>query len=161
MASDVAVQTSAAPRPSLTPHPTGAGLAGRKVLVVDDDIRNIFALTSLLERGDLEVISTQSGQEGVDILEATPDIDIVLMDIMMPIMDGYDTMRAMRRLTPTDDLPIIAVTGDVEAGERQRCIDAGATDYVPKPVDTASLLVVLGEWLPSDLSAGEPPAGVD
>ena len=105
-------------------------------------------------------LGAREGQEGVDILESTPDIDIVLMDIMMPIMDGYDTMRAMRRLTPTDDLPIIAVTAAVEAGERQRCIDAGATAYVTKPVDTASLLLVLGEWLPSDLPAGEPPAVV-
>jgi CheY-like chemotaxis protein len=130
------------------------------VLVVDDDIRNVFALTSLLERCELEVVSTQSGQEGVDILKATPDIDIVLVDIMMPIMDGYATMRAMRKLTPTDDLPIIAVTAGVEAGERQRCIDAGATAYVTKPVDTASLLLVLGEWLPTDLPAGDPPAVV-
>jgi CheY-like chemotaxis protein len=75
----------------------------------------------------------------------------------MPIMDGYATMRAMRKLTPTDDLPIIAVTAAVEAGERQRCIDAGATAYVTKPVDTAGLLLVLGEWLPSDLPPGEPP----
>jgi len=81
------------------------------------------------------------------------------MDIMMPVMDGYDTMRAMRRLTLSDDLPIIAVTAAAEAGERQRCIDAGATAYVTKPVDTASLLVVLGEWLPSDSSSGAPPVG--
>ena len=111
-ASAVAVQAAPAARaapamhaPSLTPHPTAAGLIGRKALVVDDDIRNVFALTSLLERCEVEVISTQSGQEGVDILEATPDIDIVLMDIMMPIMDGYATMRAMRQLTPTDQPP--------------------------------------------------------
>jgi CheY-like chemotaxis protein len=139
-----------------TPLPVGTGLAGRKALVVDDDIRNVFALTSLLERCEVEVISTQSGQEGVEILERTPDIDVVLMDIMMPIMDGYATMRAMRELTLLHDIPIIAVTAAVEAGERQRCIDAGATAYVTKPVDTASLLLVLGEWLPSGLP-GEPP----
>jgi CheY-like chemotaxis protein len=92
----------------------------------------------------------------VEILERTPDIDIVLVDIMMPIMDGYATMRAMRELTPSAALPIIAVTAAVEAGERQRCIDAGATAYVTKPVDTASLLRVLGEWLPSELTE-EPP----
>jgi CheY-like chemotaxis protein len=144
-------------RPTPVTRRAGASLVGRKALVVDDDIRNVFALTSLLERCKVEVISTQSGQEGVDILEATPDIDIVLMDIMMPIMDGYETMRAMRKLTPTDDLPIIAVTAAAEAGERQRCIDAGATAYVTKPVDTAALLDVLDEWLPTDTPAGEPP----
>jgi signal transduction histidine kinase/CheY-like chemotaxis protein len=154
-----AVRAAPAPGPALTAHTAPTSMAGRKALLVDDDIRNVFALTSLLERCELEVISTQSGQEGVEILKATPDIDIVLMDIMMPVMDGYDTMRAMRRLTLSDDLPIIAVTAAAEAGERQRCIDAGATAYVTKPVDTASLLVVLGEWLPSDSSSGAPPVG--
>jgi two-component system chemotaxis sensor kinase CheA len=157
----VTVQTApAGPRPSPPPHALSGSLAGRKALVVDDDIRNVFALTSLLERCELEVVSAQSGQEAVAILEATPDIDIVLMDIMMPIMDGYATTRAMRKLSPYDDLPIIAVTAAVEAGERQRCIDAGATAYVTKPVDTVSLLLVLSECLPSDLPAGEPPAVV-
>jgi signal transduction histidine kinase/ActR/RegA family two-component response regulator len=158
--SAVAVQAAPAARvaaPVQQPSPSAlhpsASLVGRKALVVDDDIRNVFALTSLLERCDIEVISTQSGQEGVDILQATPDIDIVLMDIMMPIMDGYATMRAMRKLTPSDDLPIVAVTASAESGERQRCIDAGATAYVTKPVDTAGLLIILGEWLPTDTPA--------
>jgi CheY-like chemotaxis protein len=82
------------------------------------------------------------------------------MDIMMPIMDGYAAMRAMRALPASGDVPIIAVTAAVEAGERQRCIDAGATAYVTKPVDTASLLVVLDEWLPADLPAGGPIAAL-
>ncbi len=116
--------------------PPVAGLAGRKVLVVDDDIRNVFALTSLLERCQALVVSTQSGADGIAILERTPDIDIVLMDIMMPVMDGYATIRAMRELPSGAELPIIAVTAAVEAGERQRCFDAGATAYVTKPVDT-------------------------
>ena len=141
-------------------HPQGDGLAGKKALVVDDDIRNVFALTSLLERCGLDVISTQRGEEAVAILERTPEIDIVLMDIMMPIMDGYAAMRAMRALPASGDVPIVAVTAAVEAGERQRCIDAGATAYVTKPVDTASLLVVLDEWLPSDLPAGGPIAAL-
>jgi CheY-like chemotaxis protein len=127
-----------------------------KALVVDDDFRNIFALTSLLERGHLEVISAESGEEGIALLERTPDVDIVLLDIMMPVMDGYATMRAMRRLPERASLPIVAVTANVTAGERQRCIDAGASAYVSKPVDTDELLLVLGEWLPSLTPAGGP-----
>jgi signal transduction histidine kinase/HAMP domain-containing protein/ActR/RegA family two-component response regulator len=132
----------------------GLRLAGRKVLVVDDDIRNVFALTSLLERCEALVVSAQSGGEGVALLERTPDVDIVLMDIMMPVMDGYATMRAMRELPSGAELPIIAVTAAVEAGERQRCFDAGATAYVTKPVDTAGLLLVLSEWLPASPAPG-------
>jgi CheY-like chemotaxis protein len=137
-------------------QPAGAALAGMKALVVDDDFRNIFALTSLLERGHLEVISAESGEEGIALLERTPDVDIVLLDIMMPVMDGYATMRAMRRLPERASLPIVAVTANVTAGERQRCIDAGASAYVSKPVDTDELLLVLGEWLPSLTPAGGP-----
>ncbi len=129
-------------------RPPGAGLAGMKSLIVDDDFRNIFALTTLLERGQLEVISAESGEEGVAILKRTPDIDIVLVDIMMPVMDGYATIRAMRKLPWRGDLPIIALTANVAPGERQRCIDAGASAYVSKPVETADLLLLLGEWLP-------------
>ena len=135
------------PRPSPQPQPR-TDLAGMKALVVDDDFRNLFALTTLLERGQVDVRSTQSGEDGVAILERTPDIDIVLVDIMMPVMDGYATMRAMRKL-PRSDLPIIALTANVTAGERQRCIDAGASAYVSKPVDTADLLCVLSEWVPA------------
>ena len=94
----------------------GAGLAGMKSLVVDDDFRNIFALTTLLERGQLEVVSAESGEEGVAILKRTPDIDIVLVDIMMPVMDGYATMRAMRELPWRAHLPIIALTANIGAG---------------------------------------------
>jgi CheY-like chemotaxis protein len=121
---------------------------------VDDDFRNIFALTTLLERGQVEVLSAESGEDAVAILERTPDIDIVLVDMMMPVMDGYATMRAMRRIPHRGDLPIVALTANVAPGERQRCIDAGASAYVSKPVDSDDLLVVLGEWLPS----GRPPA---
>ena len=132
----------------------GAGLAGMKALVVDDDFRNIFALTTLLERGQLEVVSAESGEEGVAILKRTPDIDIVLVDIMMPVMDGYATIRAMRELPWRAHLPIIALTANVAPGERQRCIDAGASEYVSKPVDTADLLLILGEWLPATAAGG-------
>jgi signal transduction histidine kinase/ActR/RegA family two-component response regulator len=130
-------------------RPPGAGLAGMKVLVVDDDFRNIFALTTLLERGRIEVISAESGADGVALLQRTPDVDMVLVDIMMPVMDGYETIRAMRKLPWPHELPIVAITANVAAGERQRCIDAGASTYISKPVETAGLLLVLGEWLPA------------
>ncbi len=121
--------------------------AGTKVLVVDDDYRNIFAMTALLERGHADVIPAESGSDAIAILEGRTDIDIVLMDIMMPVMDGYATMRAIRSIDHLKSLPIIAVTGKVMSGERKRCIDAGANDYVPKPVDTSELNAVIGPWL--------------
>jgi signal transduction histidine kinase/HAMP domain-containing protein/ActR/RegA family two-component response regulator len=122
---------------------------GTKILLVDDDFRNIFALTALLERGYADVTVAESGADAIATLRRMPDIDIVLMDIMMPVMDGYATIRAIRTFDHFKALPIIAVTGKVVAGERQRCIDAGANDYVPKPVDTAELLAVLRPWLPT------------
>ena len=121
---------------------------GTKVLVVDDDYRNVFALTALLERGHAEVIGAESGPAALAALELTADIDLVLMDIMMPGMDGYAAMRAIRAIDRFRALPILAVTGKVVAGERDRCITAGANDYVPKPVDTIELLAAIGPWLP-------------
>ena len=150
----------AAPAPDAQPpaRPSfGRGLAGTKALVVDNDLRNIFALTTLLERGRLEVIAAESGEEALALLKQARDIQIVLVDIMMPVMDGYATIRAMRELPGRAELPIIAVTANVAAGERQRCIDAGASAYVSKPVDSDGLLVVLGEWLASGAPAGSPP----
>ena len=126
----------------------GASLGGTKVLVIDDDFRNIFALSSLLKRVGPAVVSAESGQRGITILEDTPDIDLVLVDIMMPIMDGYATMRAIRAIPELSEVPLIAFTAKVETGERERCISAGASSYVAKPVDTVELLAVLGEWLP-------------
>src|SRR5450755_1150758 len=138
--------------PGLGPATAGAdlavaGLADHKVLVVDDDFRNIFALTALLERSELEVISAESGADGIAIVQRTPDIDIALVDIMMPITNGYDTIRAMRRLQRSARFPIVALTAKTGAGERQRCIDAGASAYVAKPVESDELLRVLGECL--------------
>ncbi len=130
-----------------------SAIAGTKILVVDDDFRNIFALSALLERGHANVTIAESGADALAALERAPDTDIVLMDIMMPVMDGYDTMRAIRRIERFELLPIIAVTGRVMAGERQRCLDAGASDYVPKPVDTGELLSVLRPWLPAPVGA--------
>jgi hypothetical protein len=130
--------------------------AGTKVLVVDDDYRNILALTTLLERGHAEVTVAQSGSEALAAIGNAPDTDIVLMDIMMPVMDGYETMRAIRALDQFKDLPIVAVTGRVMAGERERCMAAGADDYVPKPVNTAELITVLGPWLRRATVNGSP-----
>jgi CheY-like chemotaxis protein len=124
-------------------------IAGVKILVVDDDFRNIFAMTALLERGHADVLVAESGAEAIATLERLPDIDIVLMDIMMPDLDGYDTIRAIRKIERHKNLPIIAVTGKSASGERQRCLDAGANEYVPKPVDTGELLAALEPLLPS------------
>jgi CheY-like chemotaxis protein len=123
-------------------------LTGIKILVVDDDFRNVFALTALLEQRDAQFTGVQSGLDALAALDRSPDIDIVLMDIMMPIMDGYATIRAIRMIDRFKTLPIIAVTGKVVPGEHKRCVDEGASDYVPKPVDTAELLTVMRPWLP-------------
>ena len=121
---------------------------GTTVLIVDDDFRNIFALTALLERGRLSVVAAQSGATALAILESRSDIDVVLMDIMMPVMNGYEAMTAIRKLRQFAALPIVAVTGKVVGGERERCLEAGASDYIPKPVDAAELLSALEKWIP-------------
>ncbi|TMA59391.1 MAG: response regulator, partial [Deltaproteobacteria bacterium] len=120
-----------------------ARLAGKKVLIIDDDIRNLFALTSVLECYNMKVLSAENGRAGLEVLQKTPDIDVVLMDIMMPEMDGYDTINAIRQLPRLTALPIIAVTAKVMQGDREKCIEAGASDYLPKPVDIAILLSLL------------------
>jgi CheY-like chemotaxis protein len=126
----------------------GSSLVGLRFLVVDDDYRNLFAMRALLERGEASVTVAESGAEALAILDETSEIDVVLMDIMMPTMDGYDTIRAMRAINRLAALPVVAVTGKAAAGERQRCLDAGADDYIPKPVNTADLLSALKPWLP-------------
>jgi len=118
-----------------------------KILVVDDDFRNIFALTALLERAHAVVVTAESGTEALAILQRESDIDLVLMDIMMPTMDGYAAIRAIRALGALSRLPIIAVTGKVTPGERQRCLDAGANAYLPKPVDTTELITSIEQLL--------------
>jgi len=122
-------------------------LANRKALVVDDDLRNIFALTSVLEHHDLKVIHAENGRAGIDLLRKTPDVDIVLMDIMMPEMDGYETMRAIREIPMFRNLPIIALTAKAMKGDRDKCIEAGASDYIAKPVDLEQLFAVLRVWI--------------
>jgi HAMP domain-containing protein/CheY-like chemotaxis protein/signal transduction histidine kinase len=128
-------------------HALDGGLAGRKVLIVDDDLRNIFALSSLLERQQMQVSFAENGRDGIDVLEQDPGIEIVLMDIMMPEMDGYDTMRAIRRIPKFKSLPIITLTAKAMKGDRDKCIAAGASDYITKPVDVAQLLSLMRVWL--------------
>jgi signal transduction histidine kinase/DNA-binding response OmpR family regulator/HAMP domain-containing protein len=118
-------------------------LEGRKVLVIDDDMRNIFSLTSALEQHGMTVVFAESGKEGIERLQSFPDIDIALVDIMMPEMDGYETMQEIRNTTRYRDLPLVAVTAKAMKGDREKCLEAGATDYVSKPVDIDQLLAVL------------------
>jgi signal transduction histidine kinase/ActR/RegA family two-component response regulator len=146
----------APPRNALHDGFYAGAAAGTTVLVVDDDFRNVFALTALLERGQMTVLSAQSGAEGLTLLAQRPEIDIVLMDIMMPFMNGYETMQAIRGQPRFATLPIIAITAKVVSGERERCISAGASEYISKPVDTAELVSALSAWLP----ALSPPAVV-
>jgi CheY-like chemotaxis protein len=122
-------------------------LEGKRVLLVDDDIRNIFAMTSVLERFKMNVISAENGKDAIEALLENKEIDIVLMDIMLPTMDGYETIRAIRAIAGFADLPIIAVTAKAMKGDREKCIDAGASDYLSKPVDTEHLRSVLRLWL--------------
>ncbi|MEJ7805178.1 MAG: response regulator, partial [Telluria sp.] len=122
-------------------------LVGRSVLVVDDDLRNIFALTTVLERYQMKVHFAENGKDGIKMLEETEGIEIVLMDIMMPEMDGYDTMRAIRKITRFKTLPIITLTAKAMKGDRDKCIGAGASDYITKPVDVAQLLSLIRVWL--------------
>jgi HAMP domain-containing protein/signal transduction histidine kinase/CheY-like chemotaxis protein len=130
-----------------TLHETDTALAGRKVLIVDDDIRNIFAMTSLLERYQMQIFSAETGKAALESLHTDSDIDVVLMDIMMPEMDGYDTMRAIRKFARFRTLPVIALTAKAMKGDREKCIDAGASDYIAKPVNTIELLSMLRLWL--------------
>jgi CheY-like chemotaxis protein/HAMP domain-containing protein len=122
-------------------------LAGRKVLIVDDDVRNIFALSALLERRGMKPVTAESGPEGIELLKKTPDISAVLMDVMMPEMDGYEAMRAIRTLPRFKKLPIIALTAKAMKGDREKCIEAGASDYIAKPVDVDQLFSLLRVWL--------------
>jgi CheY-like chemotaxis protein len=128
-------------------HRSDEALTGRKVLVVDDDVRNIFALSSVLERHGMKVLSAGTGREAIAILEATPDMAIVLMDIMMPEMDGYETMQVMRQNESFKRLPIIALTAKAMKGDREKCLEAGASEYLAKPVNTEQLLSALRVWL--------------
>ncbi|MBS0445421.1 MAG: HAMP domain-containing protein [Proteobacteria bacterium] len=128
-------------------HDSNESLRGRKVLVVDDDARNIFALTTLLENQEMEVMSATNGRDAIALIDRTPDLALVLMDIMMPDMDGYETMREIRREQRFRNLPILALTAKAMKGDREKCLDAGASDYISKPVHTAQLLSLMRLWL--------------
>jgi CheY-like chemotaxis protein len=128
-------------------YTSNEALEGRCVLVVDDDIRNIFALSSILERQGMEVITASTGQEAIDRLAKSKDIALILMDIMMPDMDGYQTMREIRRNPRFRSLPIVALTAKAMKGDREKCLEAGASDYIAKPVHTDQLLATLRQWL--------------
>jgi signal transduction histidine kinase/CheY-like chemotaxis protein len=134
-------------------------LEGAKMLIVDDDIRNIYSLTSVLESYGVEVLHAERGRDGIAILEQTPDIDVGLIDIMMPEMDGYETMQQIRQRSALTDLPLIAVTAKAMKGDRQKCLDAGASDYIAKPVDIDLLLALLRVWIARARESGRGVTG--
>ncbi len=139
--------TAASQLTALTEHP---GLSGKHVLVIDDDPRNVFAITSTLELHGLQVTQASDGRRGIEALRAAPEIDLILMDVMMPGMDGYATMAAIRQMPRFERLPIIAVTARAMPGDREKSLAAGANDYVTKPVDTDELLACMERWLSKD-----------
>ena len=122
-------------------------LAGKKALIVDDDIHNIFALTSALENHQMQVIYAENGKDGLRLLQTTPNVDVVIMDVMMPEMDGYEAMREIRKDQRFYALPILALTAKAMKGDREKCIETGASDYVTKPIDVDSLMSLLRVWL--------------
>ncbi|PTY01147.1 HAMP domain-containing protein [Opitutus sp. ER46] len=128
-------------------HRNGDILAGKRALIVDDDIRNIFAMTSFLERYEMAITPAENGRDALALLESEPPFDVVLMDIMMPDMDGYETMRRIRANDRYRELPILALTAKAMKGDKEKCIEAGASDYIAKPVDTEHLLSLLRIWL--------------
>jgi hypothetical protein len=128
-------------------HESDEDLVDKAVLVVDDDVRNIFALSSVLERRHMKVLTATTGTEAIKIVEATPDLSIALMDIMMPEMDGYETIRAIRQNPSCRRLPILALTAKAMKGDREKCLDAGASDYLAKPVNTEQLMSAMRLWL--------------
>ncbi|MEU0009142.1 HAMP domain-containing protein [Streptomyces sp. NPDC006314] len=141
-------QWAAVPEPESVPQPArSVRFGGEKVLIVDDDIRNVFALTSVLEQHGLSVLYAENGREGIEVLEQHDDVAVVLMDIMMPEMDGYATTTAIRRMPQFAGLPIIALTAKAMKGDREKAIESGASDYVTKPVDPDHLLAVMQQWM--------------
>jgi CheY-like chemotaxis protein len=117
------------------------------VLVVDDDVRNIYALTALLENHELETLSATDGRSAIRLLQTTPDVSLVLMDIMMPDMDGYEIMRQLRQSPQFRTLPILALTAHAMPGDREKCLEAGASDYLTKPVNSQELIAVMTDWM--------------
>ena len=134
--------------PDIKPLPTGADFTGRKILIVDDDVRNVFALSSVLKMHGMNVIYAENGKQGIKMLLENPDTDLVLMDTMMPEMDGLEATKQIRGLSQFVKLPIISLTAKAMKGDREKCLAAGASDYVTKPVDEEYLLAVMYSWLP-------------
>jgi CheY-like chemotaxis protein len=128
-------------------HSSNEVLRGRKALVVDDDARNIFALTTILENQEMEVLSATNGRQAIEIIQNQPELSVVLMDIMMPEMDGYETLREIRKQPEFRSLPILALTAKAMKGDREKCLEAGASDYIAKPVNTDQLISLLRVWL--------------
>jgi CheY-like chemotaxis protein len=128
-------------------HNSDDDLIDKVVLLVDDDARNIFTLSSALERRGMRVLAATTGNEAIDLLDSTPNVAIVLMDIMMPEMDGYQTIGVIRTKPQFNRLPIIALTAKAMKGDREKCLEAGASDYLAKPVNTEQLLSALRMWL--------------
>jgi CheY-like chemotaxis protein len=128
-------------------HKDGEVLTGKRALIVDDDMRNIFAMTSFLERYEMTITPAENGRDALEVLDGDQEFDVVLMDIMMPDMDGYETMRRIRANPRYAELPILALTAKAMKGDKEKCIEAGASDYIAKPVDTEQLLSLLRIWL--------------
>ena len=128
-------------------HDKDSVLAGKKILLVDDDMRNVFALSHTLKSRGMTVLRAENGQKALDMLDDNPDIDIVLMDIMMPVMDGLEAMRRIRQQKRFWKLPVLALTAKAMKGDKEKCIDAGANDYLVKPIDIEKVLSMLRVWL--------------
>ena len=142
----VRLQSGSTPEPqplARQADPEAVALAGRKILIVDDDYRNIFAVAALLEQESVEVLSAENGRDALRMLRHVPGIDLVLLDIMMPEMDGYEALRQIRGMSQFQSLPIIALTAKALKGDRERCLEAGASDYIAKPVDSDTLLPLI------------------
>jgi CheY-like chemotaxis protein len=130
--------------------PADADFTGRKVLVIDDDVRNVFALTSVLKIRGMNVIYAENGEQGIKVLKENPDTEVVLMDTMMPEMDGLEATREIRKIAEFENLPIISLTANAMKGDREKCLASGASDYVTKPVGEMDLLAVIYRWLKKD-----------
>jgi CheY-like chemotaxis protein len=128
-------------------HSADEVFRGKMVVIVDDDVRNVFALTSVLEANGMDVVYAENGREGIETLQANPDVDLVLMDVMMPELDGYETTQQIRRHEAFSELPIISLTAKAMKGDREKSIASGASDYITKPVDTDQLLSLMRVWL--------------
>ncbi len=131
----------------IPPLPEDADFTDKKILVVDDDMRNIYAITSVLESRGMKVLHAEDGKSGIALLNENPDIDLVLMDTMMPQMDGIEATQKIRRMPAFKELPIISLTAKAMKGDREKCLEAGASDYVTKPVDPDKLLSLIYAWL--------------